>query len=58
MLRKVFTSSVVVLTIFWAVGLSAFVPTAHAVGSGDLIKASLPAVYYYVSVGNSDVFTS
>ncbi len=57
-LRKIFTSSVVVLTIIWAVGLAAFVPTAQAatLTSGDLIKASLPAVYYYASDGKRYVF--
>ncbi len=58
MLRKIFTWSVVVLTIFWAVGLAAFVPVAQAatLSSGDLIKASLPAVYYYGADGSRYVF--
>ena len=58
MLKRIFTVSVVVMTIFWAVGLAAFVPTAQAVtfSSGDLIKASTPAVYYYASDGKRYVF--
>jgi len=58
MIKRIFTVSVVVLTIFWAVGLAAFVPTAQAttVSSGDLIKASLPAVYYYGADGKRYVF--
>jgi len=57
-LRKIFTSSVVVCTIVWAAGLAAFVPVAQAatLTSGDLIKASLPAVYYYASDGKRYVF--
>ena len=57
-MRKLFTSVVVVLTITWAVGLAAFVPTAQAVAlsSGDLIKASLPAVYYYGADAKRYVF--
>ncbi|MFC1598725.1 beta strand repeat-containing protein [Patescibacteria group bacterium] len=57
-LSKLFTITVVVLTITWAVGLAAFVPTAQAVSltSGDLIKASLPAVYYYGADGSRYVF--
>jgi hypothetical protein len=57
-MRKLFTSAVVVLTIIWAVGLAAFVPTAQAVAlnSGDLIKASLPAVYYYGADAKRYVF--
>lgn len=58
MIKKIFTVSVVVMTIFWAVGLAAFVPTAQAatISSGDLIKASLPAVYYYGADGKRYVF--
>jgi hypothetical protein len=58
MIKRIFTVGVVVLTIFWAVGLAAFVPTAQAVtiSSGDLIKASLPAVYYYGADGKRYVF--
>jgi hypothetical protein len=57
-MKKLFTSVVVVLTITWAVGLAAFVPTAQAVAlnSGDLIKASLPAVYYYGADAKRYVF--
>ena len=58
MIKKIFTVGVVVLTIFWAIGLAAFVPTAQATTftSGDLIKASLPAVYYYGADGKRYVF--
>lgn|GEM_PF-1341867 len=58
MIKKIFTVGVVVLTIFWAVGLAAFVPIAQATtfSSGDLIKASLPAVYYYGADGKRYVF--
>lgn len=57
-LRKMFTTGVVVITIFWAIGLAAFVPTAQAatLASGDLIKAGLPAVYYYGANGSRYVF--
>ncbi|MCX6740477.1 MAG: hypothetical protein NTZ49_04590 [Candidatus Parcubacteria bacterium] len=57
MIKRIFTVSVVVLTIFWAVGLAAFVPVAQAaVTSGDLIKASGAAVYYYAADGKRYVF--
>lgn len=51
--KKAFTVSVVVATIFWAVGLAAFVPVgATAAVAGDLIKrADNSAVYYYGSDG-------
>jgi len=57
-MKKFFTSAVVVLTIIWAAGLASFVPTAQAVAlnSGDLIKASLPAVYYYGADAKRYVF--
>ncbi|MBN1326225.1 hypothetical protein JW977_04600 [Candidatus Falkowbacteria bacterium] len=57
-MKKFFTVSVVVVTICWAVGLAAFVPVAQATTlvSGDLIKASLPAVYYYGADGKRYVF--
>src|SRR4030042_220960 len=58
MIKRIFTVSVVVLTIVWAVGLAAFVPTAQAatISSGDLIKASVPADYYYGADGKRYVF--
>ncbi len=47
-------------TVAWSIGLSAFVPVAHAavdLKSGDLIRASLtPAVYYYGADGKRYVF--
>lgn len=46
-------------TIAWSIGLSAFVPIAHAADlkAGDLIRASLtPAVYYYGADGKRYVF--
>jgi hypothetical protein len=59
-MKKFFTVSVVVITICWAVGLAAFIPVAQATtfSSGDLIKASLPAVYYYGADGKRYVFTN
>jgi uncharacterized protein YwbE len=57
--KKAFTVSVVVTTIAWSIGLAAFLAplTAQAaVASGDLIKASLPAVYYYGADGKRYVF--
>ncbi|MFA5358317.1 MAG: hypothetical protein WC310_00665 [Patescibacteria group bacterium] len=50
LIKKGFTVSVVVATIFWAIGLAAFLPVgaAAAVAEGDLIKqAGNPTVYYY-----------
>lgn len=58
--RKAFTVSVVITTIAWSIGLAAFIAplTAHAatLTAGDLIKASLPAVYYYGADGKRYVF--
>lgn len=57
--KRVFTISVVVTTIAWSIGLAAFLMplTANAaVNAGDLIKASLPAVYYFGSDGKRYVF--
>lgn len=58
--RKAFTVSVVITTIAWSIGLAAFIAplTAHAatMTAGDLIKASLPAVYYYGADGKRYVF--
>jgi len=47
--RRVFTIGVVAATIAWTIGLSALIQplTTRAASSGDLIKGSLPAVYYY-----------
>ncbi|MDD5341312.1 MAG: hypothetical protein PHC97_02635 [Patescibacteria group bacterium] len=57
-MKKFFTVSIVVVTIMWSIGLAGFVPSAQAVtfSSGDLIKASLPAVYYYGADGKRYVF--
>ena len=47
MLKKLFTISVVVLTITWAMGLAALAPVASAADAGDLIKMEgLSTVYY------------
>lgn len=51
---------VAVSTIAWSIGLATFVmpltAKAAALSSGDLIKASLPAVYYYGGDGKRYVF--
>jgi hypothetical protein len=58
--RKAFTVSVVVATIAWSIGLAALLlplaAGAATLSSGDLIKASLPAVYYYGADGKRYVF--
>jgi hypothetical protein len=58
--RKAFTVSVVVATIAWSIGLAALLMPlaagAATLSSGDLIKASLPAVYYYGGDGKRYVF--
>jgi len=58
--KKIFTVGVVVTTIAWSIGLAMFlVPlTAHAAApvAGDLIKGSLPGVYYYGADGKRYVF--
>jgi len=58
--RKAFTVSVVVATIAWSIGLAALLMPlaagAATLSSGDLIKASLPAVYYYGADGKRYVF--
>lgn len=57
-LKRFFTYGVVAFTIMWAMGLAAFVPVAGAatIVSGDLIKASMAAVYYYGADGKRYVF--
>ncbi|MBI2099199.1 hypothetical protein HYT45_02150 [Candidatus Uhrbacteria bacterium] len=51
---------VAVSTIAWSIGLATFIvpltAKAAALSSGDLIKASLPAVYYYGGDGKRYVF--
>ncbi len=58
--KKIFTVSVVVTTIAWSIGLAMFLLplTANAAAplAGDLIKASLPSVYYYGADGKRYVF--
>lgn len=57
LIKKAFTVSIVASTIVWSMGLAAFVPLANAAPvSGDLIKASLPSVYYYGADGKRYVF--
>jgi len=53
-----FTIGIVAITIFWSIGLVVFVPNAQAttISSGDLIKASTPAVYYYGANAKRYVF--
>jgi len=47
MLKKSFTISVVIMTMVWAMGLAAVLPTASAAEAGDLIKMDgLSSVYY------------
>src|SRR3972149_12103419 len=54
-LKKFLNISIMVVTVFATVGLAA-VPTAQAVTSGALIKASTAAVYYYGADGKRYVF--
>ncbi|MCG2694302.1 hypothetical protein L6259_03505 [Candidatus Parcubacteria bacterium] len=58
--KKVFTVSVVVATIAWSIGLAALLmplaASAADLSSGDLIKASMQAVYYYGADGKRYVF--
>lgn len=57
--KRVFTYTVIIATIAWAIGLAAFMPlTAQAatITGGDLIKASGAAVYYYGADGKRYVF--
>lgn len=58
--KRILTVSVVVTTIAWSIGFAAFVmplaAEAATLASGDLIKASLPAVYYYAADGKRYVF--
>jgi hypothetical protein len=58
MIKRIFTIGVVAMTILWSIGLVAFAPSAQATtfSSGDLIKASTPAVYYYANDGKRYVF--
>lgn len=58
MFRKLLTFGVVITTIVWTMGAAAFVPAASAVTleSGDLIKASGPAVYFYAADGKRYTF--
>lgn len=57
-MKKLFSSTVIVMTICWALGLAALAPVAQAATlvSGDLIKASSPSVYYYGENGKRYVF--
>ncbi|MFA5076235.1 MAG: hypothetical protein WC480_02340 [Patescibacteria group bacterium] len=50
LIKKVFTVSVVVTTIFWAIGLAALLPMGAGAAAldGDLIKKDgLPSLYYF-----------
>jgi len=56
-IKKSFTILTVVANMVWTMGVASFVPVAHAaVVSGSLIKASLPAVYYYGADSKRYVF--
>ncbi len=59
-LKKVFSTAVSFVTIMWSVGAGslAFPVSAQAatLNSGDLIKASGPAVYFYAADGKRYVF--
>lgn len=57
-LKKIFSSFVALTTIAWSVGLGTIaLPTAaRAATTGDLIKASGPAVYYFAADGKRYVF--
>lgn len=56
--KKIFTFAVVLTTIVWSIGIGALaLPlTANAVTSGDLIKGSGTAVYYYGADAKRYVF--
>ena len=58
MSRRAFTVAVVAATIAWSIGLAALVTplTANAFATGDLVRASMPAVYYVGSDGKRYVF--
>jgi hypothetical protein len=57
--KRSFTIAVVIATIAWSVAATfAIAPAAHAAVSGDLVKGSLPAVYYVGSDGKRYVFTN
>lgn len=61
-LKKGFTIAVSVMTALWSVGIAAFAPLSAAAApsaaasAGDLVKASLPAVYYIGNDGKRYVF--
>ncbi len=57
-MKKVFTLGVVLTTILWTIGITAFIPVASAatLSAGDLIKASGAAVYYYAADGKRYTF--
>ncbi len=59
-LKKVFTAFVSLTTIAWSVGIGTLalpnVASAATLNTGDLIKASGPAVYYYAADGKRYVF--
>ncbi len=56
-IKKAFSVSVVVATIFWAVGFAAFVPVAASAASeGDLIKMEGNSSVYYYAGGKRYVF--
>lgn len=55
--KKAFSIAVVATTIAWTVGSAALAPlAASAATTGDLIRGSLPAVYYYGADGKRYVF--
>src|SRR3989344_5022914 len=56
--KRALHMGVAVSTIAWSIGLATFVVplTAKAAVPGDLIKASLPAVYFYGGNGKRFVF--
>jgi hypothetical protein len=60
-LKKGFTIAVSIMTALWSVGIAAFAPVSAAAStssaaSGDLVKASLAAVYYVGNDGKRYVF--
>ncbi len=58
--KRALHMGVAVSTIAWSIGLATFIvpltAKAASLSSGDLIKASLPAVYYYGADGKRYVF--
>lgn len=56
-MQKNFKIFMAIMTVLWAIGIMGLAPAqAATIVAGDLIKASLPAVYYYAADGKRYVF--